>query len=292
MSPEHWQDLAKVIAEEMNSGADSVIVPHGTDTMSYSASAVSFMLSNLTGPVIFVGSQRSSDRPSSDAWRNLRSAAEIVKNSDIGEVVVAMYGTPSDDKVYIHRGTNVRKMHTSRRDAFTSINMPPIASVDDSGIKYYQDYQRKKPGKVKVDTHMEPNVSLLYSYPGIERKHFDFLADNNKGIVIAGTGLGHISENLLGSIKDAISSGVHIVITSQCISGAVNLNVYSSGRRLLDAGVIPVSMLPESAYVKLMWVLGHTTKPEEVSRMMISSLRNEIVERITFDRAGGPHYEL
>ncbi len=277
IKPEHWQEIAQEAAHHLNDGASGVIITHGTDTMAYTSCALSFMLSNLTGPVILVGSQRSSDRPSSDAHLNLISAAEVAIGSDLGEVVVIMHRTTSDSQVSIHRGTRVRKMHSSKRDAFLSINENPLGMVKDGETILTEQYKRRAEGPVEVQDRMETRVGLIYTFPGMKKEAIDFLAEKNKGIVIAGSGLGHIPDDLLESIKEAISNGVHIVMTTQCLYGEVNMNVYSRGRDLLRAGVISgEDMLPETAFVKLMWVLGQTQNPNEVEKLIKTDLVGEI----------------
>jgi glutamyl-tRNA(Gln) amidotransferase subunit D len=126
-------------------------------------------------------------------------------------------------------------------------------------------------------------VGLIYTYPGINKDVFDLITEKNKGIVIAGSGLGHTPGELLESIRKAISNGVHIVMTSQCLYGRVNMNVYSTGRDLMKAGVISVEdMLPETAYVKLMWVLGQTQDPKKVVHLLKTNIAGEIKDRRTF----------
>jgi glutamyl-tRNA(Gln) amidotransferase subunit D len=266
---EHWQEIAREVANQLNNGAKGVIITHGTDTMGYTSCALSFMLRNLTGPVILVGSQRSSDRPSTDANMNLISAAQVATESDLAEVVVMMHGSTSDSQVSIHRGSRVRKMHTSKRDAFLSINENPLGRVQNGKITLSEQYRKRGEGPVEVNDKMETRVALVFTYPGINADLIDFLAQKNKGIVIAGSGLGHTPRELLKSIRNAVSNGVHIVMTSQCLYGKVNMNVYSTGRDLMKAGVISAEdMLPETAYVKLMWVLGQTQDPKKVAHLL------------------------
>ena len=275
MKSEYWRKLAKETAKELNSGADAVIIPHGTDTMGHTSAALSFMLKNLTGPVILVGSQRSSDRPSSDASMNLLSASKLAE-TDLGEVVIVMHGETSDTYSLIHRGTRVRKMHSSRRDAFKSINESPIGRIDEN-ITFFQDYRKRDEGKVGVNDKIEEKVALIYFYPGLTPEFFDYAVKNNKGIVIAGSGLGHVSSDLIEIIRNA---KIPIVMTSQCLNGRVNMNVYSTGRDLLSAGVIPgEDMLPETAFVKLMYVLGQTKKIEEIRKMMTENMVGEMSPR-------------
>ncbi len=276
----HWQGLARAVADELNSGAVGVIIPHGTDTMGFTSAALSFMLRNLTGPVVCVGAQRSSDRPSSDAIMNLLASTRLCVESDLGEVVVLMHGDSADSYCLAHRGTKVRKMHSSRRDAFRSINVEPLARVEGQAISFLTDYSRRGKGPVEVLDKMDGNVSMLHFYPGFEAEHLDLIADKVKGLVIAGTGLGHVSEEILGSLRRAVKKGVHIFITTQCLYGAVNLNVYSTGRDMIAAGAIPLGdMLTETAYVKLMWALGQTSDHEEVKKLMLQNIAGEMTAR-------------
>lgn len=276
----HWQGLAKAVAEELNSGAVGVIVPHGTDTLGFTSAALSFMLRNLTGPVVCVGSQRSSDRPSSDAIMNLLASTRLCVDSDLGEVVVLMHGEASDSYCLAHRGTKVRKMHSSRRDAFKSINVEPVAKVEGPQITFMTGYSKRSKGPVEVKGKMDSSVSMLHFYPGFEAGHFDMIAGKVKGVVMAGTGLGHVSEEVVDSIRSAVKSGVQVFVTTQCLHGSVNLNVYSTGRDMISAGAVPLGdMLPETAYVKLMWALGQTEDPAEVRKIMQTDIAGELTDR-------------
>ena len=278
MRPEYWRRIAEEVARALNEGEDGVVIAHGTDTMGYTAAALSFMLQNLTKPVILVGAQRSSDRPSSDAAMNLTCAVKMA-TSDAAEVMVVMHGETSDTYCLAHRGTKVRKMHTSRRDAFRSINDIPIAKIWKDRIEFLRnDYRKRSEGEVRVDGRMEEKVAILKVYPGISGELLDFLVEGGyKGVVIEGTGLGHVPQKFIPHVQRAVEEGVSVCVTSQCLYGRVNLNVYSNGRKLLKAGAIPCEdMLPETAYVKLMWVLGHTDDQEEVRRMMLTNYAGEI----------------
>jgi glutamyl-tRNA(Gln) amidotransferase subunit D len=280
MKVTHWQGLARAVAEELNSGAVGVIVPHGTDTLGFTSAALSFMLRNLTGPVVCVGSQRSSDRPSSDATTNLLAATRLCLEGDLGEVVALMHGETSDSYCLAHRGTKVRKMHSSRRDAFKSVNAEPIAKVEGPVLTFNGHHQRRSPGPVELFDKIDGRASLLHFYPGFEADHFETIARHVKGVVVAGTGLGHVSEEIVGSIRRATKDGVHVVVTTQCLQGAVNLNVYSTGRDMLAAGALPVGdMLPETAYVKLMWAMGQTDDPDEIRKIMLTDIAGEITDR-------------
>lgn len=282
MTPKHWAQIARACAEELNSGARGVVIAHGTDTMAYTSAALSFMLKNLHKPVVLVGSQRSSDRPSSDAALNLIAAVRVAC-SDIGEVVVVMHGSTSDSFILIHRGTKVRKMHSSRRDAFKSINLQPLGDVSEE-VRFYQAYEKRREEKVTVDDKIEEKVALVKIYPGIGPEVLEHFVDNYRGIVMEGTGLGHVPENLLPAIARAKEKNVPIVMTTQTLYGAVDMKVYSTGRELLARGVISGrDMLPEVAYVKLMHVLGRTSDYSEVKKLMESSLAGEITERRSVD---------
>jgi glutamyl-tRNA(Gln) amidotransferase subunit D len=281
MSPEHWQGTAKAVAEELNSGARGVIVPHGTDTMGFTSAALSFMLGKLSGPVILVGAQRSSDRPSSDAYMNLLCAARLAAKSDLGEVVVLMHSGTSDQSCTIHGGTRVRKMHTSRRDAFSSVNHPVLGRMVNGNFFFEQSYRKAVSGeKIEPALNLEKAVSLLYFHPGMNEEILEKAFDVSKGVVLAGTGLGHVSSNLVSVIRDRVKEGKYCVMTSQCLNGRVNMWVYDNGRDLLKAGVLSgEDMLPETAMVKLMWVLGQTDEPEKVKKFMQTNLAGEISAR-------------
>ncbi len=285
MTVEHWQTLAGAVADRLNGGVDGCIVPHGTDTMGYTSAALSFMLEDLRKPVMLVGAQRSSDRPSTDAHTNLVSAARFIAEGDSAGVYVLMHETSSDTAGAVHLGTKVRKMHTSRRDAFQSVNCRPVARIGFEGpIEYLADHQRRAEGKVTLRESMDEKVALLQYYPGMSPSAFESVLGSHHGIVFAGSGLGHVSKDMVVAIGKAIKAGTQVVMTSQCLYGRVNLNVYDTGRDLITAGVIPAEdMLPETAYVKLMWVLGQTSDDLEVRRLMRTNLRGEITERREID---------
>jgi len=283
MTPKHWQRIAEEVAKELNGSAQGVVVAHGTDTMSYTAAALAFMLKNLTKPVVFVGSQRSSDRPSSDAALNLVAATKVA-TSDLAEVVVVMHSSTSDEACAVHRATKVRKMHSSRRDAFKSINAPPLGEVRDE-VRLLGGYRKRCEGEVYADTRLEERVALFKAYPGVDPELLEHCVDRCRGIVLEGTGLGHVPESLLPAIERAIEEGVAVVMTTTTLYGRVDMKVYSTGRRLLNLGVIPgEDMLPEVAYVKLMHVLAIAQSSEEVRSLMLRNFAGEITER-TLPRA-------
>lgn len=286
MKAEYWQELARAVADEVKKGADGVMITHGTDTMTYTAAALSFMLKTPV-PIVLVGSQRSADRPSSDNVVNTVCAARVA-TSDIAEVTVVMHATSSDDQCLIHRGTRVRKMHTSKRDAFQSINAKPIGLVNykDKVIYPFQHapYQKRNVQELVLEEGLETKCALVKFFPGASPMIADHYADAGyRGMVIEGTGLGHVSTEWIPSIRRAVDNGMHVIMTSQCLSGRVCDRVYDTGRDLLKAGIIEgEDMLPEVALVKLMWVLDKTNDQGEVRQLMQTSLAGEISERSTY----------
>jgi len=276
----HWKTLAKEVAKELNNGAHGVIIPHGTDTMGYTAAALSFMLKNLSGPVVLVGAQRSSDRPSSDAAQNLLAAATVAAQSNIGEVVIVMHGDISDKSATIHRGTKVRKFHTSRRDAFKTVNDVSLGAIENGKIRIHKKYRETTSGKITVDDKMDEDVAMVYSYPGLKTEDIP----NRKGLVFIGTGLGHVSSKIIQKIKQLIKKGTIVAMTSQCIFGRINMRVYSAGRDLIQAGVISCEdMLPETAFVKLMWALAHGKNRDEIEKLMTTNIAGEVSEKTRSD---------
>jgi len=280
MDSESWQNLARAIVEEIEAGADGVIVTHGTDTMMYTAAALSFMIETPV-PIVIVGSQRSADRPSSDNAMNAICAA-LVAISDIAEVSVVMHGTTSDDFCEIHRGTKVRKMHTSRRDAFKSINSRPIGIVDYNTreIKTFIDYIKRGERPLKFKPGMEPKCALVKFTPGSGPEILDHYIDSGyRGLVLEGTGLGHVSTKWIPKIRKATDTKMPVIVTSQCINGRICDRVYDTGRDMLKAGAIEgEDTLPETALVKLMWVLGQTDEFDEAVKMLREDLSGEITK--------------
>lgn len=282
MKPEYWAKTARSIADEINLGSDGIILAHGTDTMHYTSAALSFILDTPV-PVVLTGAQRSSDRPSSDAFLNLLMSVTAAK-SDLAEVMVCMHATKNDSYAYLHRGTKVRKMHTSRRDTFRSINTQPLARIENGEIKILDkniEYNRRNEGMVELKDDLEPRVALIKSFPGISPEIIDYHVDKGyRGLVLEGTGLGHVPEEIIPSLERAAESGIPVVMTSQCLYGRVNMNVYSTGRRLVAAKVISArDMLPETAYVKLIWTLGQTDDLQEVQEIMQTNLKGEIEDK-------------
>ncbi|GIU72655.1 MAG: glutamyl-tRNA(Gln) amidotransferase subunit D [Candidatus Nitrosocaldaceae archaeon] len=274
---EHWKAIAEKVYEKRD--YDGIIITHGTDTMHYTASALSFAL-KINIPIVLVGAQRSSDRPSSDAATNLIAATLFASKTDLTGVFVAMHDNLSDNLISIHLGTRVRKCHTSRRDAFRSIGIKPIAYVKDGREIIYNDRSLPKRGEVRE--YIKPSfakVSLLKYYPSMDANIIKYLADDSKGIVIEGTGLGHVGKTLFNAIEDAINKNVIICMTSQCIEGRVRMTVYETGRDLLRLGVIPLEdMLAETAFTKLSWALANYDH-DQVKDIMLENISREMNER-------------
>jgi glutamyl-tRNA(Gln) amidotransferase subunit D len=279
MHPGIWRDLARAIYQEICDGVRGVIVTHGTDTMGYTASAMSFMIETPV-PIVFVGSQRSADRPSSDNVMNALCSARAAVSA-LGEVAVVMHGTTSDDACVIHRATRVRKMHTSRRDAFQSIGIPPLGRVSypDLTLTLAPHARMRRETEARLFDRMEPRCGLLTFVPGTAPAVLDS-CEGYRGLVIAGSGLGHVASAWIPRLEELIQNETTVVMTSQCLHGRVCDRVYDTGRDLLSIGVIEGGdMLPETAYVKLAWVLGHEEDPERVRTLMQTDLRGEICGR-------------
>ena len=279
MTPDVWQELAVAIYEEIEAGADGVVVMHGTDTMQFTASAMAFMLGTPV-PVVFTGSQRSADRPSSDNVMNAVSAVEAA-TSDCAEMLVCMHETEADDRCALHRGTRVRKNHTSRRDAFETVGAKPLGTVDydtdgDTVISFRRDYQPRDEQELALHDDLATDVELVKFTPGMDTALLEAAAGNSDGLVVEGTGLGHVDTDLISVIEEL---DIPVVMTSQCLEGRVCDRVYDTGRDLLDAGVIEgEDMLPGTAKVKLMWALANS---DDVAGAMAEPLAGEIQQRST-----------
>lgn len=283
MGPKQYIALAKAIGKEIESGVDGIVIGHGTDTLHHTGAALTFMCQNLPVPVVLVGSQRSSDRPSSDAALNLMHAMKAAGTSDIAEVMVCMFGPTSDEYGLLHKGTRVRKMHSSYRSTFRTIGDTPLAMVNRQKItpihKIYN--KRRNDKKVQILPYFSDEVTMLYYYPGMKPDTIDALVEAGyRGIIIVGTGLGHVNKELYPAIERAAAKGVHMFMTLQTIWGYVQMFVYDTGRDMMAKGIIPTgNMLPEVAWVKLSWILGQTNDPAEVKRMMLTSVNDEITNR-------------
>ncbi len=298
MNYTHWQKLAKAVAKELNGGAEGVIITHGTDTLHFTAAALSFMLVNLCKPVALVGAQRSPDRASFDGGMNLVCASRFC-TSDIAEVATVMHATTNDDYCYAIRGTKVRKMHSSKRDAFKAINEKPLAKIFPDGRLEKLNENLKKRGEniVRAETDFEPRIAIVKAYPGSDPSIVDYYVQKKfKGIVIEAMGLGHVPTGKSGTragplarklswlphIERAVKKGVVVAVTSQTIYGSTNSYVYRNLRLLHTAGAVHCSdMLTETAYVKLGWLLGQKLDREEVKKKMLENIAGEINNRLT-----------
>jgi glutamyl-tRNA(Gln) amidotransferase subunit D len=283
MGPQQYIKLAEKIGEEIANGINGVVIGHGTDTMHHTAAILSFMIQDPPVPIVMVGSQRSSDRPSSDAALNLINAVKAAAEGDIAEIMVCMFGPTSDEYCLLHRGTRVRKMHSSYRSTFRTIGDVPLAMVSPKKIIHLRDdYRRRRTDrKVKINTAFEEKVTILYYYPNMMPDLVDAIVEKGyRGIIIAGTGLGHVNRPLYAAFDRAYKAGVHIYMTVQTLWGYVQMYVYETGRELMELGIVPAAnMLPEVGYVKLCWALGQSDDREEVRRLMLTPVVDEITDR-------------
>ncbi len=275
--PEHWIKIAEKLDSCSRSEYKGIIVAHGTDTMQYTAAALSFSLSGFPKPVALVGSQRSSDRPSSDAAINLISAARFLVKTDANGIFVVMHNSTSDDEIACHWGTRVRKNHTSKRNAFQTVGgMPTFIIKKESVEKNPMFNPPKKTYSPKINFNSK--VLLMKYYPGLDPALVDNAINlGYKAIIFEGTGLGHVGKVMDDSIQRAKKKGLFVGMTSQCIDGTVRMTVYDSGRDLLNLGVIPLgNMVPETALVKAMWALGNAKDTNELEKVMTENIALEI----------------
>src|SRR5438132_5527220 len=284
IGPTHWKGMAEEVAKKIANVAEGVVISHGTDTLHYTAAALSFALANIPVPVLLVGAQRSSDRPSSDAASNLTGAVALAARADIATVGVAMHRDLSDHIIVAHQGTRVRKCHTSRRDAFRSINSNPLASYDlkTGEIELSKGVAKRDTSrKLVLESRFDQHACLIKFYPGMNPGMIDSAVSTGaRGIVLEGTGLGHVSGHLFDSVKKALKQEVPVFMTSQAIWGRVDMNVYNTGRDLLNLGVTPLEdMIAETAIVKLMWVAAQTKSADKIREMMLHPVAGEMTSR-------------
>jgi glutamyl-tRNA(Gln) amidotransferase subunit D len=283
MGPEQYKKLAIAIGKEIENGIEGIVIGHGTDTLHHTAAALTYMVQNPPVPIVLVGSQRSSDRPSSDAALNLQHATTAAGHGEIAEVMVCMFGPTSDEYGFLHRGIRVRKMHSSYRSTFRTIGDTPLATITRKGVTpIKQNFNpRRKDRNVKIVPVFEEKVAMLYYYTNMQPDMIDSLVDNGyKGIIIIGTGLGHVNKPLYPAIERATKKGVHIYMTVQTLWGYVHMFVYDTGRDLMAKGVVPLgNMLPEVAYIKLGWALGQSDDPQKVKEIMLTPINDDITER-------------
>ncbi|MBI5837854.1 MAG: Glu-tRNA(Gln) amidotransferase subunit GatD [Candidatus Eisenbacteria bacterium] len=288
MGPEEYLALAEHTGQAIRAGYDGVVVGHGTDTMHHTAAALSFMVQRPPVPIVMVGSQRSSDRPSSDAAQNLINATWAAAHGQIAEVMVCMFGPTSDRYNLLHRGTRVRKMHSSYRSTFRTLGDIPLAMVENGRLTPLKDdfAPRRRDRDVTVQAAFEEKVTIVYYYPNMHPDLIDALVEKGyKGIIIAGTGLGHVNRKIYPALERAHRAGVQLYMALQTLWGFVQMYVYETGREILELGVVPLAnMLPEVAYIKLGWALGvHPHDPAAVRELMTRNVAGETTEREPHD---------
>jgi glutamyl-tRNA(Gln) amidotransferase subunit D len=287
----HYNLIARAVEEEIKKGAKGIIVTHGTDTLHYTAAALSFILENLSVPVVIVGSQRSSDRPSSDSPANLLSAAVFITHCNAGGVFVCMHENMNDDKCLIIEGVNARKMHSSRRDAFRPINKGLVARIDYANKKIEWLKDLKKPeAKLELKFFNENiRIGFVKSHPSMYSDELENYK-NYDGLVIEGTGLGHMGisevdlhtkENKeIGMVLKELAEKMPVVMSSQTVYGRIDMNVYSTGREQLEMGIMGnyTDMTPETAFIKLAWLISNY-KQDQVRELFDINIRGEISDR-------------
>lgn len=289
ISFEDYSEIGKEVEEELNKGVEGIIITHGTDTLHYTSSAVSFMFNDAKKPIVLTGAQRSSDRPSSDSSMNLVCSAYVAGTSDIGETGICMHANSSDDYCHFIRGTKARKMHSSMRNAFRPINDLPIANIyPDGRIEKKNDYRKKETQeKIKAHIGFDEKTVLIKFAPNFNPEIIDFFVDRKyKGLIIEATGLGQVAlktrnEKLswLPAVKNAVEKGLVVCFAPQTLYGRLNPNVYSEARRFSEAGVVFLDdMLPETAYIKLAWLLANEKK-DDVKKKMLHNYAGEITKR-------------
>jgi glutamyl-tRNA(Gln) amidotransferase subunit D len=288
MTPKNWKEIAKTCEKLLNdSNIKGIVITHGTDFLHYTSSALSFMLKNLNKPVVLTYSQRSIDRGSSDARLNLICAARVA-TSDINQVTLVGHASEDDNFCNVLIGTKVRKMHTSRRDTFKPINTQPIARVWPNKIEiintsYLNNKSKLKP---KADTKFQDKVALIKFFPGQTPDILDYYYKQGfKGVIVEVSGIGEVAteskHSWVKKVAELTKKGFIICGAAQTIYGRLHPFVYSSGRKLLNAGMIYLEdMLSETAFVKLGWVLGHTQNKEEIKKLMLENISNEFNTRL------------
>jgi len=288
---DHFAAIANAVEKEVKKGADGIIISIGTDNLAVASAALAFILEKCPIPIILVGAQRSSDRGSSDAAVNLICAANFIAKTDFAGVAVCMHENTSDNTCVILPACKTRKLHSSRRDAFKPVNDIPIAKInyETKKIEFLKKNYLKKSKELSVKPKMEQKVGLLKITVNMFPEQF-LAYRGYKGLIIEGTGLGHtplhvvdestkIHEKIKDAIKTLVDSGTIVVMTTQCLFGRVGMEVYSKGRDLQKLGIISgEDMLPETAFVKLAWLLGNYPK-EKVKELIGKNLRGEISER-------------
>ncbi len=273
MQPENWCTLAQTIFLNIND-YDGIVVTHGTDTLHYSASAISFIIQKLNKPIVFTGSQFALSQVGSDGRRNVFDSMRVASEADLAESVIVFNGK-------IIRGNRAKKFREMEFDAFDSVGMGPLGRVENSIFLDGEQIRKWKAKKPELLNKIEPNVSLIKLHPGFRPEIIETMIDNGvRGFVLEGYGAGNVptgGRSVIPLIERAVNSGIPVVITTQCTLGTSWVYIYDVGRKALDAGGIPgFDLLSETALVKLMWVLGQTKKMEKVKEMMHKNYSGEI----------------
>ena len=280
LQPKHWIETAKKINDLVDSDYKGIIIAHGTDTMHYSSAFLSFALSGFPIPIILVGSQRSSDRPSSDAAVNLLAAIRFAVNVDTNGVFIVMHHNDTDDAIACHFGTRVRKNHTSKRSAFETIGDNPAFIIKEDKIMKNSTKEFFTTEQYEPKLQIDAKVALVKYHPGYDPKQIDDLIESGyKAIIFEGTGLGHIGNTMYDTVKKANEKGLFLGMTSQCIDGRTRMTVYESGRDLMELGITPLEdIIPEVALVKAMWALGNSESVEAMKKLMLKNTGSEFTE--------------
>ena len=276
--PEHWKLIADKLIKYSKSDYSGIIIAHGTDTMHYTSSFLSFALAGYPIPIALVGSQRSSDRASSDAALNLIGATKFLVECKTNGVYIIMHHDESDETIACHFGTRVRKNHTSKRNAFQTIGDDPAYIILNNKIQRNSKEDFFKVKEFKPKTNLDTKVVLVKYYTGYDPNLLEKIIEMGfRAIIFEGTGLGHIGKIMYDTVKKAHEEDIFLGMTSQCIDGRIGMTVYESGRDLLDLGIIPLeNMIPEVALVKAMWALGNSRDNEEVKKIMLENIASEI----------------
>jgi len=276
--PEHWLKIAEKLKEYSTSDYSGIIIAHGTDTMHYTSSFLSFALAGFPIPIALVGSQRSSDRASSDAALNLMGAIKFLVGCKTNGVYIVMHQDENDETIACHLGTRVRKNHTSKRGAFQTIGGNPAFIIVNDQIQRNMKDEFFKVKEFQPKINLNTKVALVKYHPGYDPSLLGKIIEMNySGIIFEGTGLGHIGKTMYDNVKKANEKGMFLGMTSQCIDGRVGMTVYESGRDLLNLGIISLeNMIPEVALVKAMWALGNSETLEDVKQIMLQNIASEI----------------
>ena len=271
ITPEEWQLIARHVFEN-RAGFDGIVISHGTDTMAYSASAVTFMLPDIDLPVVFTGSQLPLADMLSDGPDNLRTAFAMAASGCAG-VFLAF-----DRKVML--GCRAVKVRASGFSAFESVNARYAAQVSNRGLVVDPEILPRQSGKARLCTDISRNVFLLKLTPGLNPAVFDMLAAMGyRGIVIEAFGLGGVNvlQKGLRGIRRAVEDGISVVVTTQCLYDSSDLRVYQVGNKLLELGVIQGrDMTSEAAMTKLMWAIGQGMEQPEIAQLFERNLAGEV----------------